>query len=126
MNAKQRVSSLFAAVLAIVVITVTCMPAFAQLNSKWVEIEEGSTSAKLRAFLAVPDQEQQAPAIIFLHGCSGLGPGGGVFATYTSWALHFVKLGYAVLMIDSTGSRGIATSCGDRKTRRILLRQRPP
>jgi dienelactone hydrolase len=47
------------------------------------------------------------PAIVVLHGCSGRGPR----AYEDAAAARFTELGYAVLIVDSFGPRGITERC---------------
>lgn len=88
---------------------------------------EGGVS--LNARLEVPDSPYLYPApwpaLVFLHGCSGLGRNGGVSSTYRAWSNRMTARGYAVLMIDSAGSRGMGATCGNMPGRRFMLRARP-
>lgn len=52
------------------------------------------------------------PAVVLLHGCAGLyNKGGRVSARHLDWALTLRDQGYAVLMVDSFGPRGIDQVC---------------
>jgi dienelactone hydrolase len=46
------------------------------------------------------------PAVIVMHGCSG------ITANHTSWAHRLVGWGYAALIVDSLGPRGLSNVCG--------------
>lgn len=46
------------------------------------------------------------PAVVLLHGCSGVTP------TVRGWARRLAEWGHAALVLDSFGPRGIANVCG--------------
>lgn len=52
-----------------------------------------------------PDGVGPFPAVIVLHGCSGLTP------NHTRWAHRLTAWGYAAFVIDSFGPRGVQTVC---------------
>ncbi len=100
---------------------------FAVVIARAAPVEFNSLDGKtrLRASLLLPDTKPPHRAVVFLHGCSGIGLGGGISATYSSWARHFNRQGYAVLVVDSAGSRGFASTCGGGERRRIMYAERP-
>lgn len=54
----------------------------------------------------------RAPAIVMLHGCSGmLDKQGRPIRSYAWWAEHFQKLGYAVVLPDSFSPRSVREIC---------------
>ena len=62
--------------------------------------------------LYVPDGNGRFPAIVMLHGCSGLwGKSGEPTASFEFWAEHFRALGYVALLLDSFGPRGEREIC---------------
>lgn len=63
--------------------------------------------ATLTAQLYTPKGPGPFPALVLLHGCGGLGPN--MFA----WAEWLRAEGYAALVLDSFGGRGIRRLCGD-------------
>jgi dienelactone hydrolase len=65
----------------------------------------------LAAFLDRPARAEPAPAVVMLHGCSGLGAAKGPFAIYRDWRDFFADKGYVTLMVDSTASRGFGQTC---------------
>jgi dienelactone hydrolase len=71
--------------------------------------------AEIDAYLYEPEGPPPPagrPAVVALHGCSGLfNPGGGFAARYPTWARHLVAQGYVVLFPDSFGSRGFDDVC---------------
>lgn len=70
----------------------------------------------LDGFLFLPSGDARHPAIIFLHGCSGLGGAGAINPRELAWAAELNRLGYTVLMVDSFVPRGIANTCSLRVT----------
>lgn len=56
-----------------------------------------------------PDGDGPFPGIIILHGC------GGIMSNDYDWAHRFKKWGYASLVLDSNGPRGLNENCGKRK-----------
>ena len=65
----------------------------------------------LMAFLDRPARAEPAPAVVMLHGCSGLGAAKGPFAIYRDWRDFFTDKGYVTLMVDSAASRGFGQTC---------------
>jgi dienelactone hydrolase len=63
--------------------------------------------ATLSAELYVPRGTGPFPALILLHGCSGVGP------HTLAWARWLQAEGYAALVLDSFGARGMTKICGD-------------
>lgn len=56
------------------------------------------------------------PAIVMLHGCSGMWrKDGEPTASYAFWAEHFRDRGYVALLLDSFGSRGEKEICTQAK-----------
>lgn len=52
------------------------------------------------------------PAVILLHGCSGMwARGGKPNASYDHWANHLANRGFAALLVDSFGPRGEKEIC---------------
>jgi len=68
------------------------------------------------ATLLLPKGKPPFPAVILMHGC------GGVTANMYIWAVRLASWGYAALVLDSFGPRGIDTVCGHRS--RFLPRER--
>ncbi len=54
-----------------------------------------------------PSGEGPFPSVVLLHGCAGRGPK----AAEDAAAARFVALGYAVLIVDSFGPRGVKERC---------------
>lgn len=72
-------------------------------------------SRDLVGWLARPAGGGPFPVVIGLHGCAGLyRRSGEINARESDWAQRFNAAGYAVLLVDSFGSRGIKALCNDR------------
>ncbi len=90
-----------------------------------VDVPALSSSETLDAWLAMPQREAPASAVVFLHGCSGLTFSGARLGIYNAWSTILTDAGYAVLMIDSAGSRGLGKTCGPGEGRSRMYRERP-
>ena len=83
------------------------------------------TKVELTGYLLRPEGEGPFPAVVMMHGCGGLVHSGAVSPLYSSWAQTFSKLGLAVLMVDSAGSRRLGATCTKGKERVRMYRERP-
>lgn len=73
-----------------------------QLNALQFEPERSPTPAK--------------PAIVLLHGCSGLtAQNGKMFRRDRDWAERLAAAGFIVVLPDSFGSRGLGSQCAESK-----------
>jgi dienelactone hydrolase len=71
---------------------------------------------ELRGRLYLPATPGRSPAIVMLHGCSGLWRRDGEpTASYAFWAEHFRERGHVVLLLDSFGPRGEKEICTQAK-----------
>ena len=78
-----------------------------------IEIPNGET--RLRAVVYRPEGPGPFPAVIGLHACSGLNNSSGVMASrYRDWGQRLAQAGFAVVIPDSYGSRGLGSQCGVR------------
>lgn len=78
----------------------------------------------MNAWFLQPKGISKAPAIVAMHGCSGVtGARGNLLAIYRDWAERLVGEGYAVLFVDSFGSRGFGQQC-TQKPRQVVPRDR--
>jgi dienelactone hydrolase len=73
-----------------------------------VEVTTGARPARLSARFRVPAGTPPFSALIFLHGCAGLG------RRQDAWADELMGEGYGVLVLDSFGARHLTRVCGDR------------
>jgi dienelactone hydrolase len=62
---------------------------------------------QVRGYLQKPEGQGPFPAVILLHGCSGLGNG------FPTWEKFFLDMGLATLAVDSFGPRGAREICSD-------------
>ena len=83
---------------------------------------------ELVGVLARPDGPGPFPAIVMLHGCSGLWTAAGDRPTplYGFWAEHFRQRGYATLLVDSFGPRGEREICTQDPRPILETRDRAP
>ena len=79
----------------------------------------------ITAYYQAADGEGQHPAVVLLHGCGGLIRNGGPSSFYQSWRDILGEAGYAVLMVDSAGSRGFGSTCGGGTVRKAMYEKRP-
>jgi dienelactone hydrolase len=76
-----------------------------------VQFQSLDEKLTLTAFLDRPARAEPAPAVVMLHGCSGLGSAKGPFPIYRDWRDFFAAKGYVTLMVDSAASRGFGQTC---------------
>jgi dienelactone hydrolase len=70
------------------------------------------SEAAIEGVLYRPDGPGPFPAVIALHGCSGLnGPQGVINRRHHDWAKRLVAAGHIVLLPDSYGPRGLGPQC---------------
>lgn len=76
---------------------------------------EGRAPARLEGVLALPEGAGPFPAVVMMHGCTGLRTrGGAIQGKLRFWADHLRGLGYATLLVDSFTPRGIDEVCTGR------------
>lgn len=81
---------------------------------------------ELSGRLYLPVAGGRLPAIVMLHGCSGMwGRRGEPTASYNLWAEHFRDRGYVVLLIDSFGPRDEKEICTQAYRRVRATEERP-
>lgn len=64
-----------------------------------------------RMALFKPEGSGPFPALVLLHQCGGLGSGQRPNESMLGWARAAVARGYAVLLVDSLGPRGVDSVC---------------
>src|SRR5665213_1950158 len=89
---------------------------------------DGTTN--LTAYLSRPQSaspdETPRPALVLLHGCSGLvNRTGHITALYRAWIRTLLARGYVVLAVDSATSRGFGQTCSATPDRMTMWRDRP-
>ena len=79
------------------------------------EPRDGRTAARLEGVLLQPEGTGPFPALVMLHGCSGLlTRTGSIQAKLGFWAEHLRGLGYVTLLVDSFTPRAIDEVCTGR------------
>jgi dienelactone hydrolase len=118
MSLSLMLRSLFALVLS-----VAATAAAAQEIVKFTSLD-GTTN--LTAYLSRPEGDAPRPALVLMHGCSGLVNGRGrILGIYRSWMRALVVQGYTALAVDSAGSRGFGQTCTAGPERLTMYRDRP-
>src|SRR5882724_1879905 len=85
---------------------------------------DGATS--LVGHLARPDGDASRPAVVLMHGCSGLNDRKGrIFGLYRAWARALVVQGYVTLIVDSATPRGLGQTCSRGPDSLRMWRDRP-
>jgi len=87
---------------------------------------DGSTTLIAHLFRPKDSGDTARPAVVMMHGCSGLLAKSGRFRPiYRAWARALLEQGYVVLVVDSTTSRGFGETCSASRARRTMWRDRP-
>lgn len=79
----------------------------------------------LAAYLSRPANDGPAPAVVMLHGCSGLVAKGRPTPLYRDWQEAFLRQGFVVLMVDSASPRGLGQTCTPGEARKRMWAERP-
>ena len=80
----------------------------------------------LTAYLGRHPGDAPRPAVVLMHGCSGLrNDEGRIFGLYRAWMRALFAKGYDVLTVDSAGSRGFGQTCTAGPDRITMYRDRP-
>jgi dienelactone hydrolase len=66
----------------------------------------GVLRARQAGSIILPQGKPPFAAVVVMHGCSGISP-----STY-AWARRLASWGYAALVVDSFGPRGVKNVCG--------------
>ncbi len=97
--------------------------AAAQQVVHFPSLDEGATM--LDGYLFRPAGEGRHPAVVFLHGCSGMFVRGAISPHEREWAALLNDRGYVVLMVDSFGPRRHGEMCSIAGFDLGLYRNRP-
>ncbi|HXO70605.1 MAG TPA: dienelactone hydrolase family protein [Bradyrhizobium sp.] len=85
---------------------------------------DGKTN--LTAYLGRHPGDAPRPAVVLMHGCSGLlNANGRIFPIYRTWMRALFAKGYDVLTVDSAASRGFGQTCSPGPNRITMWRDRP-
>jgi len=80
----------------------------------------------LTAYLGRHKGDAPRPAVVLMHGCSGLlNPKGSIFPIYRAWMRALFARGYDVLTVDSAAPRGFGQTCTAGPERIAMHRDRP-
>ena len=98
-----------------------CFPAWAGGEA----VTLPGTDIELKGQLYRPAGRGSFPAIVMLHGCSGMwARSGKPLSSYEFWAEHFRDLGYVALLLDSFGPRREREICTHSQRRITPQRER--
>jgi dienelactone hydrolase len=111
-------------VLAALALTAAVTTAAAQQQTVNFASLDGKTN--LTAHLSRPAGDAPRPALVLMHGCSGLlNANGRIIALYQAWTRALVVQGYVALTVDSAASRGFGQTCSAGPDRITMWRDRP-
>src|ERR1700754_3364847 len=80
----------------------------------------------LTAYLGRHEGNAPRPAVVLMHGCSGLlNPQARIIPLYRAWMRALFAKGYDVLTVDSAASRGFGQTCSPGPNRITMWRDRP-
>ena len=80
----------------------------------------------LTAYLSRPEGDAPRPALVMMHGCSGLlNSKGSMIGLYRAWMRALVVQGYVALAVDSASSRGFGQTRSAGPDRITMWRDRP-
>jgi len=101
----------------------------AAYDAEWVEFpalkEFNGESIQLTALQFRPQGRGPFPALVLLHGCSGMyTPSGYITLSYRTWAELLAEDGYITLLVDSFNPRGYRTICELQKRPILESRER--
>jgi dienelactone hydrolase len=81
---------------------------------------------QLDGYLYRPSGETRRPAIVGLHGCSGMfNRAGAIFPTFREWAAELTRQGYVFLLVDSFRPRNHGEMCSILGFELDIYRARP-
>ena len=85
----------------VVMLLFAAFPSNGMAKAKNITLATSLSNEKLRGVLLKPKGKGPFPAIVLLHGCSG------VLKKHYKWARRFIRFGYVALIVDSFRSRGL-------------------
>jgi dienelactone hydrolase len=98
----MKMRRVFLVILFMALSACTNMVKFAHENPSAQQAEQ---RLELEAYLSQPAGDGPFPAVVLLHGCSGLAP------RSRMWAERLNAWGYATLIVDSFGPRWVVNGC---------------
>ena len=78
--------------------------------AEWITFP-GPRGVTLKALMFKPEGKGLFPAVLALHGCGGIGSGGGVNPRHSDWGMRLQAAGFLVIFPESFGSRGLGSQC---------------
>src|SRR5262249_56845655 len=110
-----------AAVIPFLFAALAAAPALAAPARAAPETVEGPAGDHtLKAVVFRPDGDGPFPAVVAVHGCSGLfDTNGAVRERYQDWGDHLAAAGFVVLYADSFTGRGLKSQCLARERRAV-------
>lgn len=97
---------------ALAAVLVGLVPAALAMTPEAVSFDGGDLAPRLIGYLYRPPQPGPRPAVVLLHGCSGLRTERGALTrSHRAWGEWFAGRGYAALFVDSFGPRGYREIC---------------
>jgi dienelactone hydrolase len=119
----RRSLPLRSSLLALVLCTIA-LHAAAEEVVHLTSLDDGKTD--LTAYLNRPAGDAPRPALVLMHGCSGLlDAKGRILGLYRAWTRALVVQGYVALVVDSASSRGFGQTCSASEARTTMWRDRP-
>jgi dienelactone hydrolase len=123
-GSRSRIAAAFArSALAALALTAGAVAAAAAETVNFPSLD-GKTN--LTAHLSRPAGDAPRPALVLMHGCSGLlNAKGNILPIYQAWTRALVVQGYVALVVDSASSRGFGQTCTAGPDRITMHRDRP-
>jgi len=117
------------AAILLLALLVWCGAAGAQQKVEFPSLEDngpGQPPTTIIGYLFRPADEAPHPALVFLHGCSGMfDRNGHIRPSPLAWAGEMVGRGYVVLAVDSLGPRGHGEMCSQTGFDSTIYGKRP-
>ncbi|MBU1451873.1 MAG: dienelactone hydrolase family protein [Proteobacteria bacterium] len=93
---------------ALLIVALGVLAGCAAVTSFTASSQYGGQSVRLRGELYRPVGPGPFPAVVLLHGCSG------IKENYRQWARLLSEWGYVAYVLDSLGPRGLGSVCNKR------------
>jgi dienelactone hydrolase len=115
--------------IALLALSMACGSAVAQqkLHFPALDGKEGIAPTELDGYLFRPDGPGPHPAVVFMHGCSGLFSRAtkAIVSREMAWQQQLVAKGFVVLMVDGFAPRDTAEMCSRTSFKEWLYLRRP-
>jgi dienelactone hydrolase len=120
------ISPNIAAAFALAALALSAAAAAAAAQQTTVSFASLDGNTNLTAHLSRPAGDAARPALVLMHGCSGLlNAKGRIIRLYQAWTRALVAQGYVALAVDSAASRGFGQTCSAGPDRITMWRDRP-